>query len=77
MRQIQELRKTAKFTPADKIAVYCVAEGELRVVIKKNRLIIAKETKAADLEFKKPDKTAAAVDAKIAGQPIWLGIKKC
>jgi isoleucyl-tRNA synthetase len=77
MRQIQELRKAAKFTPADKIAVYCAAEGELKIVIEKNRLIIAKETKAADLEFKKPAKTAAAVDAKIAGQPIWLGIKKC
>ena len=77
MRQIQELRKTARLTPADKITIYVQAMGELKSVIEKHQSMIAKETKAAKLEFAKPAKTAAAVDAKIDGQPIWFGIKKC
>ncbi len=76
-RQIQELRKTAKFTPTDKIIIYCVAEGGLKAAIEKNQNIIAGEAKSAGLKFEKPAKTAAEIDAKIDGASIWLGIKKC
>lgn len=77
MRRVQELRKTAKFTPADKIAIYVQSEGELGEMIEKNKKMIIEETKAQKLEFKKPAKTAASLDAKIDGQIVWLGIKKC
>lgn len=77
MRQIQELRKTAKFTPADKIIIYILAEGGLKAAIEKNRSMIARETKAAGIEFKKPARPAAQIDAKVDNQPLWLGIKKC
>ncbi|MFZ3073764.1 MAG: class I tRNA ligase family protein [Minisyncoccales bacterium] len=77
MRQIQELRKTAKFTPADKIIVYVQAEGGLKAAIEKNQSMMAKETKAVGIEFGKPAKPAAQIEAKVGGRTLWIGIKKC
>ncbi len=76
-RQIQQLRKTAKFVPADKITIYVQAGEELEKAIERNQAMIVGETKSLGLEFKKPAKTAAAIDAKIDGANVWLGIKKC
>jgi len=77
IRQIQELRKTAKFIPADKIAIYFQAPGELKAVIEKKQTVIADETKAARVEQGKPAKIAAAIETAVDKQKIWLGIKKC
>jgi len=77
MRNIQELRKTAKFTPTDKIIIYAAADGEIKTVIDKNANMLVTETKAVRLEFSKPAKVAAKIDAIIDKQPLWLGIKKC
>jgi len=77
IRQIQELRKSARFTPADKIAVYVQSDGELGETVAKNQLIIAKETKSAGLKFQRPAKTAAEAEIKIGGRTLWLGVKKC
>ncbi len=76
MRQIQELRKTAKFTPQDKITIYVQAESELRAAIEKHRKMIVKETKAAAIKFEKPAKPAAQIEVKIDGVSLCLGIKK-
>jgi isoleucyl-tRNA synthetase len=77
IRQIQELRKTAKFTPQDKITIYWQSEGELKAALEKNQNLIAKETKAGAVESKKPAKVAAQIEVSVAGQKIWLAIKKC
>ena len=77
IRQIQELRKAAKFVPTDKITIYAAAEGEMRTAIEKNTDLLVRETKAVRLEFGKPNKTAAHIEAMIDKQPLWLGIKKC
>jgi isoleucyl-tRNA synthetase len=77
MRNIQELRKTAKFTPADKIVIHAATEGELRSAIEKNKETIIKETKAVRLEFGRPAKVSAQIDAVVDKQPLWIGIKKC
>ena len=77
IRQIQELRKSARFTPADKIAVYVQSDGELGETAAKNQLIIAKETKSAGLKFQRPAKTAAEAEIKIGARTLWLGVKKC
>jgi len=77
MRNIQELRKTAKLTPADKAVIYVQTTGELNAVILKNQQVMAKETKAAGFEFKKTDKVDAQIEAAVDKQPIWIGIKKC
>jgi len=76
MRQIQELRKTANFTPADKITIFAQTEGDLKPAIEKHQQTIIKETKAVALEFSKPAKPAAQIETKIDNQPLWLGIKK-
>jgi isoleucyl-tRNA synthetase len=77
MRNVQELRKTAQFTPADKAVVYVQAEGELAAVVLKNQQMMAKETKALRFEFKKAENPAAEIQAVVDKQPIWIGIKKC
>ncbi len=77
VRQIQELRKSARLTPADKITVYARIGGELAETMAKNQAMIAKETKSAGLKFETPDKTAAQAEIKIGGRALWLGIKKC
>jgi len=77
IRQIQELRKSARLTPADKIAVYTHAGGELAETMAKHQAMVAKETKSEGLKFETPDKTAAQAKIKIGGQALWLGIKKC
>ena len=77
VRNIQELRKTAKFTPADKIVVYVATEGELKAAIEKNAKNIVRETKAVRLEFGKSAKTSAQIEVVVDKQPLWIGIKKC
>jgi Isoleucyl-tRNA synthetase len=72
MRQIQELRKTAKFTPADKIIIYILAEGGLKAAIEKNRSMIARETKAAGIEFKsRPDLPRKSMPKWITSRYGW------
>jgi hypothetical protein len=39
--------------------------------------MMAKETKAVGIEFGKPAKPAAQIEAKVGGRPLWIGIKKC
>jgi isoleucyl-tRNA synthetase len=76
-RNIQELRKTAQFTPADRIVIYAIAGKELKAAIEKYRSTIVQETKAAGIEFKKPAKIGAKIETAIDKQPLWLGIEKC
>jgi len=73
IRQIQELRKSARLTPADKIAVYAQAGGELGETMVKNQAMIAKETKAAGLKFKRPAKVAAQAEVGVGGQNSLAG----
>jgi isoleucyl-tRNA synthetase len=77
IRQIQELRKSARLTPADKAAVYVQAGDELGETMAKNQAMIAKETKSAGLKFERPAKPAAQAEIKIGGRTLWLGVKKC
>jgi isoleucyl-tRNA synthetase len=77
VRNIQELRKAAGFTPKDIIAVFAQTEGELKDAIGRSMDIIINETKAKKLEFSKPAKAGAEKSIKIDGCELWLGIKKC
>jgi len=77
IRNIQELRKTAQYTPADKITIYFEAIGDLRNTVEKNQATITRETKASATEFKKPAKASAQIQTRIDKQPLWIGIKKC
>ena len=77
MRRIQELRKTAKFTPQDKITIYIQDEGELKNAIEKHQAMIVGETKALGIKFEKPAKISAQIETKIGNQALWVGIKKC
>ncbi len=77
MRNIQELRKKAKFTPADKIIAFIKTEGDLFAAVQKNQSLIARETKAAGVRFEKPAKLAAEKSVNVDNQPLWVGIKKC
>jgi isoleucyl-tRNA synthetase len=76
MRNIQELRKNAKYTPEDKIIIYAEAAGQIKETIANNQEIIIRETKASKIEFKKTSLTAE-VQTTVDKQPLWLGIKKC
>jgi len=77
MRNVQELRKNAKFTPSDRITIFIEIDNELKDAIEKNRKMICRETKADGLEFKKPAKFAVEKQATIDKLPLWIGIKKC
>jgi isoleucyl-tRNA synthetase len=77
MRQIQELRKAAKFTPADKIVIFIQADGELKGIIAKNQAMMVRETKAVKLEFGKAESAAAEVQTTVDKLPLGIGIKKC
>jgi len=77
IRNIQELRKSARFTPADKITIYAMAQDGLKDAIERNRGMILAETKAAAIEFKKIAKVAAQTETMIDKQSLWLAIKIC
>lgn len=77
MRNIQELRKNAKFTPADKITVFIETEGALLEMVRRNQELIARETKASGIKFEKPAKLASEKSVNVDNQPLWVGIERC
>ncbi len=78
IRQIQELRKKARFTPKDKIVIYYQGEKDLKVVLEKNKKIILSETKANYIEKGLPEKEVLAYEKtiKINKKELSLAIKK-
>jgi len=73
VRQIQELRKKAAFTPEDRINVFFSAENTLEELIKKNKKSITKDTLADDLIFSKKE-CLAEKTAQIDKEEVWLGV---
>jgi len=76
IRNLQEMRKIAGFTPKDKILIQFMAEKKLNDILLKNKENILKETKARDLKFGKKEKFKVEKEIKIESQQLWLAIKK-
>jgi len=77
IRNIQELRKNARFIPSDKITIFLQPTDSLLEIIQKIQHLIMRETKAAAIKFAKPAALNFEKSVTISDQPLWLGIKKC
>jgi len=78
IRQIQEMRKMAGLKPKDKILILGLGTEELNRVLKKNRKIILRETKAKDFILKRELKKVFDIErnAQIDKGRLWLALKK-
>jgi len=73
VRQIQELRKKATFTPENRINIFCVAGTQTEELIKKNKKSISEDTLANDIVFSKKE-CLAEKTSQIDKEDIWLGV---
>ncbi len=78
LRFAQEMRKEGGLKPKDRIEIYYSGNFEISNIIKRNKDIILKETKAQGLfEGKKPGMGYnIEKEVKVDSRTIWLGIKK-
>lgn len=78
IRQIQDLRKKAEFTPKDKIVIYYQGEKDLKVVLGKNKKNILSETRAGEIKKGLPEKEVLAGEktVEINGKELSLAIEK-
>jgi len=78
IRNIQTMRKRAGYIPKDRILVQVSCNPDLEKIIKKNKNLILKETRADKFEFGKKSKQKPAIEQefKIDQQKLWIAIKK-
>ena len=76
IRNLQEMRKIAGFTPKDIISIQFEGEKELNDILLKNQERLLKDTWARDLKFGKKEKFETERKIKIEGKTLWLAIKK-
>jgi len=77
IRNLQQMRKTAKFTPQDVISIRLYGSPQLNKFLLKNKEHIMKETKAQEYEAKKKDKTfRIEKEIIVDGEKLQLFIKK-
>jgi len=79
IRQIQEMRKKAKFKPKDKILVNYFGTAELNKILEKNKEFLLKEANLRDLTLKEKAKKelfAGEKEILVDQAKLWLAIKK-
>ncbi|KPJ73222.1 isoleucyl-tRNA synthase [Parcubacteria bacterium DG_74_1] len=78
IRQIQEMRKIARFKPEDKVSINYFGSGGLNKILEKNKNLILKEGKIKNLARKEKEKEVFAAEKEIMvdQQKLWLAIKK-
>ncbi len=76
IRNLQEMRKEAKYTPKDLISISFLAEPEIKMIFKKNEKEILKETKAKFLVEEKLEGFKIERELEIEGKKLKLAIKK-
>lgn len=78
IRQIQEMRKIARFKPRDKISISYLGSEELNKILEKNKNFIFQEGKIKNLVQKEKEKEifAAEKEIMVGQQKLWLAIKK-
>jgi len=76
IRNLQEMRKIAGFTPKDIISIQFEGEKKLNELLLKNQEKILKVTLARDLKFSKKGKFEVERAIKIEGKNLWFAIKK-
>ena len=76
IRNLQEMRKIAGFTPKDTISIQFEGEKKLNDILLKNQEKILMGTWARDLKFGKKEKFETERKIKIKEQNLWLAIKK-
>lgn len=77
LRRVQDARKTAGYTPKDKITIYIqTGSKELEELISKNQKQIVSETKAESLVFKPVLKKTEAQTLKTEYGELSLAVKK-
>lgn len=76
LHQIQEMRKSAKLKPEDKIEIVYDAVDDISRVIKNNEDVIKKTTIAKEITLRKKPPYLVEKQTTIDGKEIWLAIKK-
>jgi len=76
IRNLQEMRKIAGFTPKDIISIQFEGEKKLNELLLKNQEKILKVALARDLKFSKKGKFEVERAIKIEGKNLWFAIKK-
>jgi isoleucyl-tRNA synthetase len=78
IRHVQELRKQAGLTPADKISIYCSGDNSLKRVMEENKKLIMKETLAEALSALEniEKEVAAKKEIEIDAKKLRLGISR-
>jgi len=76
LHQIQEMRKSAKLKPEDKIEIIYDAIDDVLNVIKNNQDIIKRTTIAKEITSRKKPPYTVEKQIKINGKDTWLAIRK-
>jgi isoleucyl-tRNA synthetase len=78
LRFLQDMRKSGKFKPKDKIVVRYSGTEELNGIIEANKKEILEESRAVEIKLERKVKEAygAEKEAVVGENRIWLGIKK-
>ena len=76
LHQIQEMRKSAKLKPEDKIEIVYDAVDDISRVIKNNEDVIKKTTITKEITLRKKPPYLVEKQTTIDGKEIWLAIKK-
>ena len=77
IRNLQQMRKTAGFTPKDIILIQFKGQPQINEILLNNKDYIIKKTRAKDLKFgHKKGKFTTEREVEINGGKLWLLIKK-
>ena len=76
IRNLQEMRKMAGYTPKDMISIQFDGSGKISDILIKNKNKIIVETKSRDLKLGRKEKFKIEKEVKVDNEKLWLTIKK-
>jgi isoleucyl-tRNA synthetase len=74
IRQVQELRKQARFQVSDRIRLYYHAPSLVEGAVEAHRAYIMEQTLAVELKSGLPEQVLGQIALRIGGEEVSLGV---